>query len=80
MIGGSSGVLPVWVLRLASSAWVAWLDAGVRVAVFVARAVWVVGIPLLGAGRLVWAWAPVQVRFAWVAWGGVPAVCAPKAW
>ena len=34
----------------------AWPDAGVRVGVFMAWAVWAVGTPLLGAGRLVWAW------------------------
>ena len=75
-------------LRLPGSARVAWLDAGVRVGVFEARAVWVVGSRLLGAGRLLWAWlvlccpawAVVWVRFAWVGWGGVPGMCAPKAW
>ena len=43
-------------LRLLGSAWVAWPDEGVRVGVFMALAVWAAGTPLLGAGRLVWAW------------------------
>ena len=62
--------------------WRGWTHVGV----FVARAVWVVGSPLLGAGRLVWvslvlwclAWALVRVRLPWVRWGGVPGMCAPK--
>ena len=91
-VGLWSAAAVVWCLcgwsRLSGSAWIARLDAGVCVGVFVARAVWVVGTPLLGAGRLVWAWlvlwcpvwAMVWVCFAWVRWGGVPGMCAPEAW
>ena len=80
---GWSSAVVVWCLcgwfRPLGSAWVAWLDAAVRVGVFVAWAVWtgpncLVGALLLGAGRLVWArlvswcaaWVMVWVRFAWV--------------
>ena len=57
--GGWLAAVVAWCLRrqsrLLGSAWVAWPDAGVRVGVFMAWAVWAVGTPLLGAGRLVWA-------------------------
>ena len=58
--GGWLAAVVAWCLRgrsrLLGSAWVALPDVGVPVGVFTAWAVWVVGIPLLGAGRLVWAW------------------------
>ena len=58
--GGSLAAVVAWCLRgrsgLLGGAWVAWPDAGVRVGVFMAWAVWAVGTPLLGAGRLVLAW------------------------
>ena len=54
--GGRSAAVVVWCLSgrswLSGSAWRAWPDAGVRVRVFLARAVWVVGIPLFGAAQL----------------------------
>ena len=90
--GGWLAAVVAWCLRgwsrLPGSAWVAWPDAGVRVGVFMAWAVWVVRTALLGAGRLVWAWlmlwcpgwAVVRVWFAWVGWGGVSGMCALKAW
>ena len=79
--GGRSAAVVVWCLcgwsRLSGSAWVACPDAGVSVGVFLARAVWVAGVPLLGAGRLVFAdgawlvswcpaWVVVRAGFAWV--------------
>ena len=79
--GGRCAAVVVWCLcgwsRLSASAWVAWPDASARVAVFVVRAVWVAGIPLLGAGRLLlgvgawpmlWypAWVVVRALFVWV--------------
>ena len=58
--GGLLAAVVAWCLRgrsgLLGGAWVAWPDAGVRVGVFMAWAVWAVGTPLLGAGRLVLAW------------------------
>ena len=57
---------------LPGSAWVARPDAGVRVGVFMAWAVWVVGTPLLDVGRLVWAWL---VCVGWMG-RGVGYVCA----
>ena len=62
--GGAGGewlaAVVAWCLRgrsrLLGSAWVAWPDVGVRVGVFMAWAVWALGMTLLGAGRLVWAW------------------------
>ena len=54
------GAVVAWCLRgrswLLGSAWVAWPGAGGRVGVFMAWAVWAVGTPLLGVGRLVWVW------------------------
>ena len=58
--GGWLAAVVAWCLRgwsrLLGSAWVAWRDVGVRVGGFTAWALWAVGTPLLGAGRLVWAW------------------------
>ena len=87
--GGWLASVVAWRLRgwspVPRSAWVAWPDAGVRVGAFMAWDVWVVGTPLLGAGRLVWAWLVclgggmgrgvcwvcVRQRRGWLGWGTV---------
>ena len=92
--GGQSAALVVWCLFwwswLSGSTWVAWPDAGVRVGILLVRAVWVAGISLFGAGWLAlaagawlvsWrpAWVVVRAWLAWVGWGRVLGMRAPKA-
>ena len=77
--GGWLAAVVAWCLRgrsrILGSALVLWPDTDVSVGVFMAWAVWVMGTPLLGAGRLVG-----RGWLVWVDWGGVSGMCAPKAW